>query len=58
LLLVDLAMPDMTGVAAVQRISEWRPGLPWLLLSLLEMNRFGQRTREDPFLQSRSPLYS
>ena len=33
LLLVDLAMPDMTGVAAVQRISEWRPGLPVLYFS-------------------------
>jgi len=33
LLVVDLAMPDMTGVAAVQRISEWRPGLPVLYFS-------------------------
>jgi len=33
LLLVDLAMPDMTGVAAVQRISEWRPSLPVLYFS-------------------------
>jgi CheY-like chemotaxis protein len=33
LLVVDLAMPDMTGVAAVQRISEWRPSLPVLYFS-------------------------
>jgi CheY-like chemotaxis protein len=33
LLLVDLAMPDMTGVAAVERIFEWRPGLPVLYFS-------------------------
>jgi CheY-like chemotaxis protein len=33
LLLVDLAMPDMTGVAVVERISEWRPGLPVVYFS-------------------------
>jgi two-component system, cell cycle sensor histidine kinase and response regulator CckA len=33
LLLVDLAMPDMTGNEAVKRILELRPGLPVLYFS-------------------------
>jgi two-component system cell cycle sensor histidine kinase/response regulator CckA len=33
LMLVDLAMPDMTGTEAVKRILELRPGLPVLYFS-------------------------
>jgi CheY-like chemotaxis protein len=44
--LLDLSMPDMTGIEAAQQMSSANPTVPLILLTILEIEGIGHAARE------------
>ena len=46
IVLLDLSMPDMTGIEAAQQMSSADPTVPLILLTILEIEGIGHAARE------------